>query len=379
MRIGIVIPTIWDANAFTTDPRILVDGFERSGHEAVIFCTSGSRFPRDSPAAMANRTAFGNVDFWRQHELDGAIVFTWLSSHLDVVSALVAAETFVISKADTDGLCGPRTYPGETLRRAVYSSSDSVSRARNVWIWTKRLTLRRDHDDYVRGIVEPIRQAGATIVETATGRENLVAFLRDVGAGDMDEKVHFVPNPAADPFVLGSVPEVRERLIYAVGRWDSVQKNGRLLSGVLRRYLRDDSEARVVLAGSGKIKLPQVRVERIGQVTRTELAAVAARARVCLITSQWEGSHIAGHEALASGATIVGTPIPAVKSMTNRGQFGSVASGHRVSSVVAALAREMRAWDDGRRSPLKIAHHWRACLSAEAVAEALIDLIARPR
>ena len=241
------------------------------------------------------------------------------------------------------------------------------------------MTLRRDHDDYVRGIVEPIRQAGATIVETATGRQNLVAFLRDIGAEDLDEKVHFVPNPAADPFVLGSVSEVRERLIYAVGRWDSVQKNGRLLSGVLHQYLRDDPEARVVVVGSGKIKLPQGQVEQIGQVTRTELAAVATRARVCLITSRWEGSHIAGHEALASGATVVGTPIPAVKSMTNRGQYGSVATRHRASSVVDALAREMKAWDDGQRSPLKIAHHWRERLSAEAVAESLIGLIAMPR
>jgi hypothetical protein len=375
VRIGVVIPTIWNADSFTTDPRILVDGFAQLDHEAVIFCSTGSELPHGAPAIAADRRELGDIGFWRAQGLDGAVVFTWLNAHSDVVTALSRAGVFVVSKGDSDGLCGPRIYPGPTLRRALHSSNDTVSTARNVWIWTKRIMLRGEHTAFAEPIVKMIEQAGATIVETEAARDNLARFLRHMGATNLIERVHFVPNPAADAFVSVSVSQPRERLIFAVGRWDSTQKDGRLMSNVLRRYLGDDTEARIVLAGTGKIALPAERVDQIGQVTREKLAAIAARARVCLITSQWEGSHIAGHEALAAGAAIVGTPIPAVKSMTNAGRSGTMASRHRTSSVVDALTAEMRAWDDGLRSPVQIAEHWRACLRPDAVADAMIRLM----
>ena len=157
------------------------------------------------------------------------------------------------------------------------------------------------------------------------------------------------------------------------------EKNVDLLIATLESFLGHDRDARAVIAGSGAARLQRVRssrIERVGQVERQRLAEIAARARVCLITSRWESFHNGGHEALAAGATVVGTPIPVVYSMTCDGRYGTIAKSHRVRSLQAALVGEMSAWDLGERKAVAIASDWRARLAPSAVASQLAALVA---
>lgn len=89
---------------------------------------------------------------------------------------------------------------------------------------------------------------------------------------------------------------------------------------------------------------------------------------MCLITSRWESFHIAGHEALASACTIVGTPIDSVRSMVEEGTWGTVASSKSARDLVHALAEEMRWWGDGERDPAAIATHWHGKLRPSTIA-----------
>ena len=379
MRAAIVIPIEWHADRFTTDPRLLVDGLEAVGCNARIVCVSGSRYPSGVPVEEISRTTMENPTWWRERKFTFALVFTWVHSFGAVVRAIAESGTFVIAKGDTDGLHGARAHPHRTLRSAIQMSENRVAAARNASFWLRRLALESEHTRHAEPFLTNLRSANATVIETAIGRQNLLDFLASTNASDLAPKIHVVPNPVAHAFTHASLENGKERLIYAAGRWEAPTKNARLLGRVLGRYLAQDPEARAVIAGTGADQFAGMaaaqQITSIGHVDRETLAANAARARICLITSQRESFHIAGHEALAVGATIVGTPIPVVESMTQRGRYGTMAASHGVRSVLAALQTEMSAWDDNQRVGQEIAMSWRAKLEPSTVASQLVELV----
>ena len=379
MRVAIVIPIAWDAAAFSTDPRILAGGFDAIGHSAKIVCATGSTLPPGEavPALAVDRKRMESVQWWREQRFDLAIVYTWLHGHHGVVGALVESGTFTISKGDTAGLHGARAHPWATLNAAIQSSDGLTSTLKGVWLWAKRLAVPHEHANHARPFVTNLRRAHVTVVETDAAHANLRRFLRSASAPELVEKIHVVPNPVALPFITVPIPNPKERLIYAVGRWGSAEKNPELLVRVLERHLSCDRKARAVIAGSGSLHVSSAvagQVECVGVVERSVLAHIAAMARICLVTSRHESFHLGAHEALTVGATIVGTPIPVVREMSADGSCGRFANSHRARAVNSALAAEMRAWDEGLREPCVIASSWRQKLAPDAVAKALVQL-----
>ena len=149
-----------------------------------------------------------------------------------------------------------------------------------------------------------------------------------------------IENPVPSSFGAGNSGP-RDRVVVSVGRWDDPQKNARLLGRVLSEYGEQDSETRFVLIGkaSNTICDAAPRITPLGRVGRDELGTRLSTARICLITSRWESFHIAGHEALASGCTIVGTPIDAVRSMVGDGSWGPSQPARRLK---ISFARSLR-------------------------------------
>jgi glycosyltransferase involved in cell wall biosynthesis len=100
-----------------------------------------------------------------------------------------------------------------------------------------------------------------------------------------------------------------------------------------------------------------------------------AGARMLLSASRWEGSPVVGNEALAMGASVVGTPIPAFIDICRRGNFGTFASRHSAQALADALAHEWNQWETGKRNPVAIAQYWRPQLSSEVVVSTLMRLL----
>jgi glycosyltransferase involved in cell wall biosynthesis len=377
MRVAIVIPGEWHANTFSVDPRVLSGGFEAIGHTATIVCGSGSTYPEDTCAISVGGSLAEDPRWWRDQNFDLAMVYTWMHGHQNVLSGIAESGTFVVSKGDTDGLYGPRAHPRSTLVTAIGSARGPVSVARNVWLWGRRFVETREYESYAAPIIANLRRAPATVVETDIARENLFRFLDSVGASDLASRIHVIPNPSASQFMTADLSGQKERLIYAAGRWNAWEKNFGLLKSVLERYLRRDPDASVVVVGTPPERQhfrSSRRLELVGQVERTTLAEIGARARLCLLTSRSESFHLVAHEALTVGATVVGTPIPVVFDMVSRGRYGTVSRARRPASVVAALSREMQLWDEGRRDAGTIAADWRSRLAPEIVARQLLDL-----
>lgn len=378
MNVAIVIPIEWHAAAFTVDPRLLVLGFAELGHGAKIVCPTNSTFPPNSSVLAVEASRLGDDDFWHEQAFDLIVVFTWLHSHHAIVASAARSRAFVVSKGDTHGRVGVRADPAATLRLAYHATPGLDARLRNTWFWAKKFVyLDRDQ---AKPILANLEGADATIVETEQAREGIVRFLRRSGASHLAAKVHVVPNPVASRFLSQEVAgSSKERLVYAVGRWDAHEKNRPLLASVLRRYLAGDTATRAVVVGSSGENvhhpIKHSRIEYVGRLDQGSLADLAAKARICLVTSRWESFHLGAHEALAMGATVVGTPIPVIHDMTMHGAYGHVARTHRKQDVVAALTAEMRVWDEERRDPGTIAMYWRKELAPKSIAARLVGLV----
>ena len=373
MTVAIVIPMSWDEGWLTMDPTLLVEGFVAQDEEAVIYCEPGSSYNTDAPVVELTKDQMRSSRTWVTLGVELALVFTWMTNYNDVLRALRTAGVFVISKGDTDGLLVPRVHPGATLQRMMLAPVGSLGKARNAWFWAKRWTYiyRRE----LELIVENIETADVTAVELEGARVNLHRVLAYAGRVDLSDRIVCIENPVPTSFGAGSSGP-RDRVVVSVGRWDDPQKNARLLGRVVTEYGKEDSETRFVLMGnaSGTVCGTAPQVTPLGRVGRDVLGTWLSAARVCLITSRWESFHIAGHEALASGCTIVGTPIDAVRSMVGDGSWGTVAAGEKPKDLVRALAEEMTLWDSGKRDPVTTSTHWQRKLRPEAIAERYLAL-----
>ena len=377
MNVAIVIPTEWHASTFTADPRLLLQGFNQLGHNATIVCLSGSTPADGAVVLQVEYRRLTDPAFWRTEGFDLVLVFTWMHSYNDVLVAARLSGAFVVAQWDTDGNYSARAQPMSTLRYAFFSAPPVLPRARNIWYWTKRFAyLDRE---YTRPIVANLQLADATVVETDPAHERVAQILRMRNASHLAAKLHVVPLPIADAFSSVDVAAMRdERLIYSVGRWKAAQKNGKLLASVLRSYLQADDQAVAMVVGRGGAALfgdvPVSRLQTAEHLDQHDVASIAGKARVFLVTSRWEGCHIGAHEAVAAGASVVGTPIPAVQALTVNQAFGRVSRSHRKRDVLRALESEMAEWDRGGRSPGVIASYWRERLEPRAVAARLLSL-----
>jgi hypothetical protein len=366
VRAAIVLPLAWDASWLTIDPTLLVQGFASHADDALICCEPGGAYETGAPVIELEPHEMRRPRTWKRLGVELAIVFTWMTNYNEVLRALRAADAFVVSKGDTDGLLVARVNPGPTLERMMFAPTGPVGKARNAWFWMKRWAYlyRRE----LESIVENIETATVTAVELEGARSNIRTVLEYAGRAELWEKVVCIPNPVPESFVAG-ITGPRARTVVSIGRWNDPQKNPRLLRRVLQEYCGQEPSVRFVLVGTGSERVCEgvLGASAVGRITRAELGPLLMSARVCLITSRWESFHIAGHEALACGCSVVGTPIEAVRSMVGDGSWGTIAADSTVPELVEALGKEMLRWDSGEHDPASISAHWRENLRPGAV------------
>ena len=360
-----------------------IRGLEQLGHEAFVVCPQlsddGFPVPTFSPPlgeGLANR------EFWLDLKVEAAIVpsFHQMSYLLEL---LVGIGVRTIALGDSDGQMGLRAFPLATMRRTVHAGvSDRRHRRRQF----TRLALRylrsfqrRDPQD--AEFLRSARFSDVLILGNAESRDHFRRFLRKAGAGDHADRVHVAP--LAINRIFCEFPDLdRERRgLVAIGRWDDPQKNAPLLARALRRYLDgagDESDAPVHIFGAGGEEHFRDLCGRYPNVIHhgpqhpPVLADALAGSRSIVFSSRWEGSPHAGCEALSMGATIVGTPIPSLRSWSEDGAYGRVASAHRAGPLVKAIADEQAAWRRGERDPASIAAVWRERSSGRGVCEAML-------
>ncbi len=366
-----------------------VRGLESLGHEALLACPESSN--DGFPAPIVSPPGGGGLEnetFWRRLAVDAAIVpcFHQMSRLLETIRNVGAG---TIAMGDSDGQMGLRAFPLATLRRKVFAGA--VGRGgqfRQLRFLVRRYLLSfRRPDPQDAEFVRSAEASDVLVLGCEEARSHFSRFLRSAGARHLEHRVHVSPLAINRVYVDSTDLGRDRRGMVAIGRWDDPQKNAPLLARALSRYLgragRETSEDPVRIFGAGGEGVFEALVRRFPNVEYhgpqypEVLADALAASRFIVFSSRWEGAPHAGCEALSMGATVVGTPIPSLRSWSEGGAYGRVASAHRAGPLAAAIAAEQDAWQRGERDPAGIAAVWRQRSSGPGVCRTLLEALAR--
>lgn len=353
-------------------------GFRTLGHDPVLVCHSGREEGFPEPAESYPAASFEDESLWREIGAEVAVVVTWHRMP-EVLKAIRRAGTRVVAISDSDGQIGVRAHPWTTFERLWMYHSGWREKARCTKYWLQKYLWKgRDED---RMYLESTRSSDVLVLGSSEGRRHFRRFLEQQGEGRLDERVTVVPFNIGASFLSCPLPEAKDDRIVAIGRWQDPQKDAGLLASAGEILFSERPETELVIFGSGgepwfsELAERQPRLDYRGVADQVEVARALATCRSIVFSSRWEGSPHAANEALATGATLVGTPIPSLVSWSRGGRFGRVAAKATPRLLADAMLAEMEEWDSGRRDHLAIAAEWRERLAPENVCRELLDAL----
>lgn len=346
------------------------------GHDSVFYCPPESVCSPDIPVCHLTPSEYLDVSYWRQQQIDIAIMITSLKrAHL--LHPLREAGIKVVNRADQSGDISFRVFPVAWWRYVMANAHTPLGKVRAIKNWM---------DSYVRGYkqqdpprIASIEASHRVTIETETGRANLVKFLHHYRRSDLIDRLQVVPHLVNQTILTHSIP-LKKKKIVAVGRWDEPQKDAPLMKATLATYLSKAPDTEVVLIGRcGKEYLgdlakqyPYVTCTEV--IPRSEVVNHLANAQVLVLTSRWESFHIAAHEALALGCTVVGPEVTPLPDIQRLGAFGQMVAGRRSENMAAGLAKEMRLWETGEREANRIGLFWRERLNPHRLVAEMVTL-----
>lgn len=318
----------------------------------------------DGPQLRVPYEQLESADWWRAQRLDGVVLYSWAAPcYTPVARAIHAAGIRLVVHLDATEDFRPVLPNRRTpLHRLIDTLKELVQMPRR-----RRHLAYADAVTMSAAVAEKLRQSGTL------GRRIM-------------QKVVTMPCPVSKNKTYDGTP--KENLLVAVGRWqDAWQKRPEMLMQTLEMFFaRPDvpADARAEIYGTltdelhrWHAALPaavQNRVRLCGYVDNDELTTAFRRARICLCTSRFEGTHIVSAEAVCCGCAVVTPPragqLTVVQGYTVH-DSGTVAAEDTPHALADALAAELTAWREARRDPAAIAAAWQPVLHADRVMRTL--------
>jgi len=376
MKIAVLLKAPWVPGSVDMTEYLRV--LQSMGHQSVMVCLDRSFGPPGFDVEAASQQTLEDPAFYRRLKLDACIAFTWLKDH-KIIEAMKAAGVRVLLRGDTDGQISVRHFPAPHFRVRMSAARGVRQRLAAVKHWTQRYLFEYRLED--RDRVLALASADAIVLETAEAAQNVVHFLRKQRQLDIASRLHVAPHFVSKDFLEAEVPVQRNPSVVSIGRWEDVQKNAPLLCRTIELHLARYPQTSFWIigpeAGSKEFirlttKYPQVKF--LGPQTPAQISKLLAHSQILLSSSRWEGSPLVANEALAVGATVVGTPITAFIDIATRG-YGTISRRHSATSLAEALDTETKTWIAGKRDPRAIAAYWRPQLSSRVVISNLLNLL----
>jgi len=380
IKVAVIVPSAWysdNPTKFSVNLGLYIQAIINMGHEPLLVCHSDSEYAVDYPVLAVPAEEFERSAFWRGLNLDLALVFTWMR-HTPMLRALQEAGVFVVAKGDNDGMLSVRLFPQHHYQMMMSGATTPLARVRTLRHWMRRYLCLSTKAD--ARVISSIAASDRVSVETHSAKAHIERLLAYYNRQDLVERLCVLPHLVADAILTAPVTIARQEKIVAIGRWDDPQKDAPLLARAMAAYLERRPNTQIVLIGwgGGQVfaslcrRFPQVSC--VGAVPREEIMRHLADARILLVTSRWESFHIAAHEALCLGATVVGPAVIPIPDICHEGAYGTLAQGRRPRQVADAMEQEMRYWEQERRNPEQIAAFWRPRLSADASVRQILQM-----
>lgn len=378
-----MIAVVWNAPFrlidITTRLELYVRGLRALGEEVLTVCSEFAAEGYEYPVyCFESEAELAHPQFWQKLGCEGAIILTWHRMN-DVLSAMRIAGVARVAIGDSDGQLSLRYSPKATFQYMTLLQNNWLSRILTAKEWLRRYLFRAKKEH--RALIENVILSEALLLPSEGGVNQFNQFLRRLGAGELTSRVHAVPYPVPEQFCTTSMTLEKTNRVIAIGRWDSPQKDAGLLAKSLEIVLRKGTDTQFLLIGNGghswfsELTTKHKNVRYLGFVPREEIGSLLARSRAILFSSRWEGSPIAANEALASGATIVSSPLVSLNSIVAGGRFGTISATRRPSHLAEAIEKEMGLWNAGQRNPQTIADYWRQRLHPVPVCRLLLQLL----
>lgn len=376
------VALVWNApfqlNSISTRFEPYVEGLRILGVEATTVCPAGTEIGYEYPVrTFASEAELLRGEFWRELGCHAMVIISW-HRMTDIIRGAMSAGVKVLAIGESDGMLSLRDHPRETFMFMTLLQSSWRGKLGAARYWLKRYMFLASLEE--KKLVD---NAEAPSIFTLAGEgavHRFQRFLKRYGATSLADRIEWLPYPVSREFCNTSVKLTRPRSIIAIGRWDSPQKNSRLLASTIQTVVADPKPTEVIIVGSGSERFeglfrgePLVRI--MGPQPRERVRELMAECRSVLIPSRWESGPIVASEMLSLGGTVIGTPIPNLQALTKDNRFGRVASSHRPAALASAVQQELAAWESSERDPELIARYWRLRVSPESVATKIVRLL----
>jgi glycosyltransferase involved in cell wall biosynthesis len=375
---------------FDRDMGLTCRELQKLGHDSKVVLLDGEGLKIHSDVIRATIQDMESVGWWKALDLDVLVLGAWaLPEYTPIARAVKQAGVKLIVRCDSGGNYSQFGRPFLSVLRDNFWQVQS--RYRN-FVFRIAATVAKTligYSPWAREykVATHLSYADLICIESPGAANSLRKMLIRDRRSEVAERVQYVAHPVG--MANRSVITDKKNQIVCIGRWKMYQKNTSLLVSVLVEFLEKNPNYSAIVAGTGEevlldklkalncSKSVRKRFMAAGRVEHEQILDWFGESKICLISSRWESFHIAAAEALCLGCSVVGPKhVSSVRNLISKNS-GMVSDLYTPKALGAALQAEMRAWDNGERSPALIAKDWRAEVSSEAVVCQMLNYLQR--
>ena len=361
------------------DLGLTVRAFRQLGHDAQLVCypTTHSKDPLDRPVQLITQSQSTSRDWWIQQNPDLILLGLWSQSkYRPIRTAALSSNALVIERCDGDGFrlpsCGHRQFWQNTISAQIDAHPHCPIALAAILGGGKAGLFEIFASYFESRLAATLAMVPLFLSETPLSTQSLQSLATRIGSNP--NRFQHVPHPI-DENVFSYARESKKNTVIAIGRWGSWQKDWPLTRRALESFLDRNPNYEAVVFGSG------LSVGRIGErlfsrgiCPQEEISKRLREAKILFFASRYEGSMLAGGEALLSGCTVIG-PKTTPCSSYFASFFGGPTPPERAASALAyALEAEAQAWSQCRRDPHKISEDARHQMGSLVVAQKILTL-----
>jgi glycosyltransferase involved in cell wall biosynthesis len=387
LKIFTASPLPLGKDSWGRDITVIFRGFQSLGFDSAcvrLISKDGTHFPgihQVTPQQMASTA------WWLNHSCDWVILNSWGNPKFTpVAKAIKDSGSKLVIRMDSDGYNSPRNGFFRYLRisQCIFSETQSpICAASKAFLKTLLYAFPQVYD---KKMLAHISIADIIGIESLGAKIKFNSLLRRYHRSDLIEKLHVIHHPVVPEIDrIGLRPPLsRANRIVCVGRWNSPQKDAKLLVKTLAGTLARNPLWGVEIFGSGDSiinsllqTIPKSISNRIlfkGVCPHSDILEAFQQSKISLFSSVYESGPIAAEEALCLGCTIVGpADLPSMLDLC-KDDWGTLSPTRSVQSMQSALLNEMHLWDLGQRDPFDSSKRARFAYSAVNVCSNILNI-----